>query len=96
MPTKQTPQGGGFLPQFDHRYLTEDLPCGILVQKGIAELAQVATPSIDKVITWCQTKCNKEYLIDGRLQGKDIIETKTPQRYGFTSLQSFMENNGYV
>lgn len=94
MPTKESAQGG-YLPMFQHRYFTEDLPCGILVQKGIAELAGVQTPVIDKVIYWCQDKISKVYLVDGKLQGKDIASTKTPQRYGFTDLKSFMEVNGY-
>ena len=90
---------GGYLPLFDHRYLTEDLPCGMLVQKGIAQLAGVPTPTMDRVISWCQTKCvpPKEYIVDGHyLAGSDLATTKTPQRYGFHDLKSFMESNGYV
>ena len=45
MPTKHL-ETGAFVPLFDHRYFNEDLPCGILVQKGIAELAGVPTPMI--------------------------------------------------
>jgi NAD/NADP octopine/nopaline dehydrogenase, alpha-helical domain len=95
MPTEQVE--GGYLPLFDHRYFTEDLPCGILIQKGVAELAGVPTPIMDKVIMWCQEKVgNKEYLVDGKLTGKDIAFTKTPQRYGYTDLKTFMEENGYA
>lgn len=89
-------KNGGYLPLFQHRYFSEDLPCGILVQKGIAELAGVETPVIDKVIYWCQDKVGKEYLIDGKLQGKDLATTKTPQRYGFTDLKTFVDVNGYL
>jgi len=94
MPTKKVK--GGYVPLFDHRYLSEDLPCGMLVQKGIAELAGVATPVMDKVIAWCQAKNNTEYMINGKLEGKDFVTTKAPQRYGYTDLKSFMEDNGYV
>ena len=97
MPTKKN-TSGGYLPLFDHRYLNEDLPCGILVQKGIAELAGVPTPVMDKVIVWNQARCvpPKEYLVDGKLKGKDVMATKTPQRYGYTDLKTFIEANGYA
>jgi NAD/NADP octopine/nopaline dehydrogenase, alpha-helical domain len=86
----------GYLPQLDHRYLNEDLPCGMLVQKGVALLAGVATPLMDKVIEWCQDKMKKEFLVDGKLIGKDVGLTRTPQRYGFSDLHSFMTANGYI
>lgn len=86
----------GYLPLFEHRYFTEDLPCGIIVQKGIAELAGVPTPVMDKVIYWCQDKIGKEYLVNGKLNGKDIATTKTPQRYGFQDLKTFLQDNGYI
>lgn len=95
MPTKTT-ETGGYIPLFQHRYFTEDLPCGILVQKGIAELTGLETPVMDKIIYWCQERVGKEYLVNGKLQGKDVASTKTPQRYGFADLKSFMEVNDYV
>lgn len=95
MPTKTT-ESGGYIPLFNHRYFTEDLPCGILVQKGIAELVDVSTPVMDKIIKWCQERVGKEYLINGKLTGKDLASTKTPQRYGYTDLKTFMEANEYA
>ena len=93
--TMPTADGSSYVPLFDHRYFLEDLPCGILVQRGIAELAGVATPTMDKVITWCHERVHKEYLVDGKLQGKDVVTTKTPQRYGYKDLDSFIRANGY-
>eukprot|EP00977_Amphora_coffeiformis_P009697 scaffold2230_cov187-Amphora_coffeaeformis.AAC.17 len=60
MPTQPTADGGGYLPLFDHRYFLEDWPCGILVQRGIAELAGVPMPIMDKVMAWCQNWVHKE------------------------------------
>jgi hypothetical protein len=98
MPTKETEvtYSEGYLPLFQHRYFTEDLPCGILVQKGIAELTGVPTPVMDRVILWCQDRINKEYLVNRKLQGKDVATTKTPQGYGFKDLKTFVEVNGYA
>ena len=76
---------GGFFPSKNSRYLTEDLPFGILVVRGIAEIMEVPTPMLDRVIEWNQTFMGKEYLVDGKLAGKDVSETRAPQSFGITS-----------
>ncbi|XP_031563154.1 tauropine dehydrogenase-like isoform X1 [Actinia tenebrosa] len=81
---------GKFVPDFKYRYFTEDIPYGIIVMRGIAEVVGVATPHIDKVITWVQKVINKEYLVDGKIQGKDVKETRAPQRYGYTTLKELL------
>ena len=78
---------GGYVPDFQARYLSEDVPFGLLVTRGIAELVGVPTPTIDAVITWAQEKLGKEYLRDGRVAGKDVAETRAPQRFGHRRLQ---------
>ena len=42
--------GGGSVPNTAHRFWVEDLPCGMVATRGIAELAGVDTPTIDTVI----------------------------------------------
>lgn len=39
---------------------------------------------------------NKEFLVDGKLAGKDVNTTRAPQRYGWTDLDKFMKDNHYV
>ena len=85
-----------YLPNFKYRYFTEDVPCGLVVTRGIAELADVATPHMDDVIVWCQECMNKEFLKDGKVAGKDLESTRSPQRYGFTDLDTFMKANHYI
>eukprot|EP00581_Thalassiosira_minuscula_P008322 CAMPEP_0183703908 /NCGR_PEP_ID=MMETSP0737-20130205/1452_1 /TAXON_ID=385413 /ORGANISM="Thalassiosira miniscula, Strain CCMP1093" /LENGTH=427 /DNA_ID=CAMNT_0025930711 /DNA_START=154 /DNA_END=1437 /DNA_ORIENTATION=- len=85
-----------YLPNFRYRYFTEDIPMGLVVTRGIAELAGVSTPHMDDVILWCQGVLGKEYLVDGKLEGKDVESTRAPQRYGFTNLDNFMTVNHYV
>lgn len=85
-----------YLPNFKYRYFTEDIPMGLVVTRGIAELASVPTPHMDDVILWCQEMLGKEYLKDGKLVGKDLHSTRAPQHYGFTSLDDFMEVNHYL
>ncbi|NEO44454.1 MAG: hypothetical protein F6K55_10070 [Moorea sp. SIO4A3] len=88
-PMLQMPNGT-YLPNFNHRYLTEDIPFGLVVIRGIAAIAGVKTPYIDLVLSWCQNKLRKEYLIGSELIGKDIGETRCPQRYGLTTLPEIL------
>lgn len=57
------PTQDGLVPDFQARYLAEDIPYGLLVTRGIAELAGVPTPTMDQVINWAQARLGKEYLV---------------------------------
>jgi len=85
-----------YMPDFGYRYFTEDLPCGMIVIRGIAELAGVATPMLDEVIMWCQDIMKQEFLVEGRLCGKDLDRTRCPQTYGYTDLDTFLRANHYL
>jgi hypothetical protein len=69
---------------------------GLLVTRGIAELAGVPTPNMDDVINWCQERMGKEFLVDGKFVGKDIPSTRSPQTYGFHDLDHFLKANRYI
>ena len=81
---------GKFVPDFQHRYLTEDIPYGLAVIRGIAEIAGVKTPNIDKVLLWAQERVGKKYLEEGQLKGADVASTRAPQRYGLFTLKDVM------
>jgi hypothetical protein len=83
-PTLRLP-GGGYVPDLQHRFLSEDVPFGLVVVRSIAAIAGVDTPRIDEVLSWCQQSMGKEYLVDGRLTGRDIRETRCAHRYGLTT-----------
>lgn len=83
-------ENGGLVPDFQARYLSEDVPNALLATRGIAELADVPTPKMDDVITWAQERLGKQYLLDGKLLGQDLKDTRSPQRYGFHSLESML------
>jgi len=72
------------------RYLTEDVPFGLLVTKGIALVVGVETPMIDEVITNTSAWIGKEYLIYGELIGRDVMTTRAPQRYTIDSLEGLI------
>ncbi|CAC5416685.1 Octopine dehydrogenase,Opine dehydrogenase,Tauropine dehydrogenase [Mytilus coruscus] len=80
----------GYVPDFEYRYITEDIPFGLVVMKGIAEIVSVETPTIDKIIKWAQSKIGKEYLVGKGLKGKNLKEVRAPQSYGFRSLDELL------
>jgi hypothetical protein len=81
---------GYFLPDFQSRYLTEDVPYGLVVTRAIAQLAEVKMPIIDEVILTASKWMDKEYVVNGYLNGKDIKETRIPQNYGIHSLEELI------
>ena len=76
-----------FLPNFQARYLTEDIPFGLVVTKAIAQLAKVDIPIIDEVILTTSKWIGKEYIKGGYLEGKDIKDARIPQNYNINNLE---------
>jgi hypothetical protein len=72
---------GRFAPDFDARYLAEDVPFGLAVSRAIASLAAVDTPAMDRVIAWAGGRLGKDYL------GRDVRLARIPQSYGLDSLE---------
>jgi NAD/NADP octopine/nopaline dehydrogenase-like protein len=83
-------ENGKYVPDFNHRFLAEDVPFGLVVIRGIAEIAGMPTPCMDKVLAWCQDKLGKEYLVGSSLTGKDLSTTRCPQKYGFTTMADIL------
>jgi hypothetical protein len=92
VPTRPNPDGPGRLPLFDYRYLTEDAEIHFTVIRGIAELLGVPTPTVDRVLEWAQAKLNREWLREGKLQGKDLARTRAPQAFGIRSVEAFLQS----
>ena len=65
-------------------------PFGLVVLRGIAELAGVTTPAIDRVLLWAQARLGREYLTGGKLGGADLPATRAPQVYGLQTLAQLL------
>merc|ERR1719223_2405238 len=87
-PMKQ--EGEAWVIDFKNRYFMEDIPDGLCMYKGIAEILEVPTPTIDFIIEFFQKFMGKEYVKDGKLAGADVGETKSPQRFGVTTLDALL------
>mmetsp|Transcript_66177 Transcript_66177/g.110502 ORF Transcript_66177/g.110502 Transcript_66177/m.110502 type:complete len:397 (+) Transcript_66177:58-1248(+) len=88
-PLKQV-EGGGWVPDFANRYFTEDIPLGLCIYKGIADIVGYDTPVLDMIVCWAQGHMGKEYIVNGKLTGKDVGETNAPQRFGVTTLDMLL------
>ena len=90
-PMKQvSPEDSKLVPDFGHRYFTEDIPYGLVVLRGISEVVGVPTPVMDKVLSWAQGHMGKVYLEEGRVQGRDVETTRAPQQYGFDTVNALL------
>ncbi len=81
---------GGWIPDFGNRYFTEDIPFGLCIYRGIADILGVKTPMMDAILIWAQEKMGKEYLVNGKLQGKDLKETNIPQSFNINTLNQLI------
>merc|ERR1712087_691514 len=79
-------QEGKYMPDLKYRYLSEDVPTGLCFAKGLAEILKIPTPTIDKVLDWAQGCIGLEILVNGKLTGKDLNQTRAPQGVGITTL----------
>ncbi len=84
---------GRFAPNFGYRYLTEDIPRGQCVLKGVAQLADVQTPTIDRLIRWASAVMDTPYLDDdNRLNPELIKQTAAPQAFGLETLEQVLQD----
>jgi len=79
-----------YVPDFNSRYLTEDVPYGLVVTRGLAEITKTLTPMMDEVITATSRWMGKEYLSEGMFKGKNLSEAPIPQNYGIKTLHDLI------
>lgn len=76
----------GFLLDASSRFFWEDIPHGLVVLRGLADLAGISVPVIDEVLLWAQQTMGCQYLVDGQLNGPDMASSGAPQCYGIHDL----------
>ena len=86
---------GGVIPDIDGRIFWEDIPYGLCILKNIADMVQVKTPWINKMIEWHQQFMNKKYLVDGELVPEILNETGAPRRYGINNIEQLLNLGGF-
>jgi len=81
---------GGFVPDFASRYFTEDVPYGLTILKGFAQIAGVKTPFMDKVLRWSGEKLGDKYIDD---DGNILPDSRciTPQKFAINSVDDIYD-----
>lgn len=92
IPSQPNPSGPGRVPLFDYRYLTEDAEIHLTVIRGMAELVGVSTPTLDRVLGWVQECLGRDWLSEGRMQGKDLARTRAPQAFGIRTVEALLQS----
>lgn len=72
------------------RFLTDDVPWGLVVLRSLADLLGVATPAIDETLTFAQSVMGRLYLVDGELKGPDVADSGALQNFNVHSLEDLL------
>jgi opine dehydrogenase len=70
-------------PSMDHKYVTEDVPCGLVAMAALGDAAGVATPVIDGLIALSGAMLARDFTAEGRslqylgLAGKSADEIRS-------------------
>jgi hypothetical protein len=74
---------GKLIPVINHKFFETDLPYGLCTFKDMANSLNVHTPMLDAILEWNQRMIGKEYMVDGKLTGKDCPDAIIPSMFGF-------------
>jgi len=88
--TPMVQKEGGWVPDWNSRFFWEDIPHGLVVLRGLADLASVSLPVMDQVLLWAQDQMGCSYLVDGRLDGRDVVGSGAPKCYGITRVDDLI------
>jgi opine dehydrogenase len=82
-------QATGTPKSFDHKYITEDVPVGLMPMSALGGAARVATPAIDALITVVHAMTGKDFAAEARtlermgLAGMDALQIGRVVEAGF-------------
>jgi opine dehydrogenase len=79
--------GNGCVPEPNHRFVQDDIKYGLCIIKDVAEMVDVPTPTIDRVLEWHQKFMGEELIVGSKLEGKDVGKSGALRNYGVTKAQ---------
>jgi opine dehydrogenase len=59
-------QATGTPRSFDHKYITEDVPAGLMPMRALGAAAGVPTPAIDALISTACTMAGRDFGVEAR------------------------------
>lgn len=85
----------GYVPDFEHRFFTEDIYHGLVSVRGIASLAGVRTPAIDKVLRWAGRLVGRRFIRGGRLLASENPDLPIPENFGIHTREELVSRATY-
>lgn len=82
--------GEKYILDLNSRYFTESFPYRLAIVKGIADIVDVKVPLTDTVLQWYSSMTKKEYFVEGKFIGKDIVECGIPQNSGIDNINKLL------
>ena len=77
-------------PSLQHKYVVEDVPCGLVAMSSLGRVAGVGTPVIDGLISLTSAMLRRDFRAEGRnldrlgLEGKSVAEIRAIMETGLT------------
>lgn len=81
----------GYIPDFKSRYFLEDFAYGLCIIKGFADVLNMNTPNIDKVINWYERISGVEYFKESEFLGCDLKGLPIPKNYGLKNKEDIIK-----
>ena len=81
-------------PSLEHKYVVEDVPCGLVAMSSLGRVAGVGTPVIDGLISLTSAMLRRDFRAEGRnldrlgLEGKSVAEIRGIMETGPTPFGS--------
>lgn len=87
-----------FVPITGSRMYIDDIPFGLCVLLGIAEILEIDMPVCREMVYKLQVQMGKQYIVDGYTgpgskicSGRDFGETNAPQNYGVSTVDQLAD-----
>lgn len=89
-PLRQVP--GGWVPDWNSRFFLEDIPHGLVVLRGLADLVDLQVPLLDEILRWAQQRMDCHYLDHDGLNGRDLQHSGAPQAQGIRHVADLLSD----
>ncbi|MEA4961604.1 NAD/NADP-dependent octopine/nopaline dehydrogenase family protein [Lutispora sp.] len=79
-----------YISDLDTRYITEDVPYGLLITKSIAEMLNVSTPQIDEILFSLGKWTGHNYIYDLKATKDMASKSRVPEVFGINTLDDIL------
>ena len=91
-PMKKSPKDNEmYIADTESRMFTEDFPWGLIIIRAYCEYFEVEAQTMDKLLMWYSDYMGLEWYVNGKLCGKDLINTGIPQNYGVRTKEELLQ-----